>query len=246
MQINTDNINSKVIKAQGVLNARELGGYTGRNGRIIKTGRFIRTGDLSSITENGINTFKALGVDTVVDLRSSMETQNAPDVFAELEGFKYCHVPMLDYINSNVAAGIKEALPKSMEELYIGLLDNSQDSLLKVFKIFADTQNKCILFHCTAGKDRTGVAAMLLLGLAGTEESVITEDYSYSEHLLSPWKSDMAGHTAIPDHFLRSSPITMRRTLEHLNKTYGSAESYLSSIGLTAEEKQNILDKLFL
>ena len=94
------------------------------------------------------------------------------------------------------------------------------------------------MFHCSAGKDRTGVTAMLLLDLAGAEEDLIIEDYAASAFNLYPHLQDqmeMLQKMGVkdPDALLGSPKSNMIRTLEHLRKMYGTAEKYLRKIGVS-------------
>ena len=91
---------------------------------------------------------------------------------ASQSGVGYVHIPMLDQLNSS---GFRGALPECMFDVYRDLLDDSASSIRRVFEAL-DTDG-CALFHCRAGKDRTGVIAMLLLGLAGVSDDDIVADY---------------------------------------------------------------------
>lgn len=113
-----------------------------------------------------------------------------------------------------------------------------------MFELFADRRYRTCFFGCTAGKDRTGVTAMLLLALAGVAPDVIAEDYSWSSRLLKlPEDAEPDGRFPA---YLGSSPAhTMLAVLRHLDRRYGGAEAYLLGAGVGAEQLGAVREKLF-
>lgn len=244
-EMNMDKIRDKLLTIEGVFNIRELGGYQNIQGIEIKRQRFVRSASLCEITSKGVDVLVNMGVDCIIDLRSLSEARNMPDRIAAHEAFKHYHIPMLDNIRSNISAQIKLSFHQSLAEMYQHILDDSQESIKAVFTILADKQHRSILFHCTGGKDRTGVIAMLLLGLARVDEETIIEDYAWSQHLidLEPFK---AIPFEIPPYLLESNPAVMRETLNYIKDKYKGIGNYLAQIGISEEQKQSILHKLFV
>ncbi len=234
-------VRRQVLELEGSFNVRDLGGYPTRDGKRIQPRRFLRAGSLYDLSEKGRQTLLDLGVHCVIDLRSRVEREQMPDPVENLPEFTFHHVPMLDYINSSVVAG-EMSFPDSLEEMYLGLLDNAGHSFAQVFELFANPLCSGFLFHCTAGKDRTGMVTMLLLALAGVEEDLIVADYSLSEHLAPPAPGERPHY--VPAYALTSPPEAMRVTLEYLNSRYGGVEPYLSHIGVTHEQRSRVLRKL--
>lgn len=230
----------ELLSIEGSYNVRDLGGYPTRDGRIVRHRRFIRAGSLSDLTPQGIQSLREEGVRGILDLRSWQEVRKKPDAIDTDDTITRYHIPMLDYIQSSAAEEDFSLFPASMEEMYVGLLDESGDSFARVFEIFADARYPCCLFHCTAGKDRTGVTAMLLLGLAGVEDAGIIEDYHWSQQLLPPIQPGLK----IPPYCLESRPETMEYLLSYLRNRYGSVEEYLSGIGVTKGQQEAVRKKL--
>lgn len=237
-------IQGKLLDIEGAINVRELGGYKNSQGQTIQRQRFIRSGSLGGLTQRGIDALLDYGVDCIIDLRSLMETEKQPDILAKHDKIKYCHVPMLDNVQSNISSKISDMFPESLEAMYQGLIDNSYAELKKVFGIFSDMQSNCVLFHCSAGKDRTGISAALLLGLAGVDYDTIAEDYSWTQHLLPAALFENMPFQ-VPEFLLESNPEAMRTTLAYIDRTYGGVDSFLSRIGVTDTEKENIRNKMF-
>ena len=226
----------KILNVEGARNVRDLGGYRGR-GDTLAYGRFLRAGTLANLTDAGAARLLHAGVDCVLDLRSGYERRQNPGRLGEESGVRDLHIPMLDYIQSSSAQD-SLWIPQSLEALYTDTFNNGGADFLRVFEIFA-IDYKCTLFHCTAGKDRTGMTAALLLGLAGVSREDIIEDYSYSHSL-----NDELIIPGFPQFLFYSKPETMRTALDMLDRDYGGILGYLEYIGVTADMKIKICEKL--
>lgn len=235
-------IKCHVYNIPGVDNMRDLGGYKTKDGRVTAGGRFIRSAALAGIDNTGISGFKKLKIDCVIDLRSTLERKKSPDAVENNKSFHFSHIPMLDHIQSNIAYDFISSFPASIPAMYIDLLDNSALSFKAVFDLLADERFSCCLFHCTAGKDRTGLVTMLLLGLAGVDDETIIEDYSYTRHLL-PLPEEVR-KLGLPEYLFSSEPASMRETLGYVYKKYGSIPEYLERIGVDEGMRARIIAKL--
>ena len=220
---------SKPLPLTGARNVRDLGGYP-FGGGVTAKGVFLRADGLHSLTEKDLRTLVAYGVRRVVDLRRTAEVERQPDPFRGHSVIQYFHVPMLDQMNSS---GFQGPLPQSMYEIYRSLIDECASDLGQVMSLLARQREGASLFHCSAGKDRTGVVAMLLLELAGVPDEEIVADYCISEiymkelFALQKQQAAAAG-IQIPDYMLESKPEQMQRTLDHLHQMYGGAEAFLT------------------
>jgi protein-tyrosine phosphatase len=150
---------------------------------------------------------------------------------------------MLDYIASSFSTKDYNEFPSTMAELYCSLLAKSQESFRRVFEVFAEERFERCLFHCTAGKDRTGVTAMLLLGLAGVCEEQIVADYTLTDELLTGTWLSKPSH-GVPNYILLAAEENMSFTLGFLRDTYGTASDYLAEIGVSTREQERIIKKL--
>ena len=229
------------LDVEGSFNVRDLGGYKTAGGRITKPRRFLRAGSLYGLTPQGRKTLLDAGVRCVLDLRSFQELKSHPSAVQNDDGFDWYHIPMLDYVQSAINGSAFSNFPASMEEMYTGLLEEGAPEFRRVFELFADPRYPGALFHCTAGKDRTGVTAMLLLALAGVDAETIVEDYSHSERLLAHLHADLP--KGFPAYVLWSKAETMRTVLAHLESRYGGGEAYLAGIGVTPAQRAGILEK---
>lgn len=234
------------LKLTSTSNTRDLGGYLKKDGSKTKSKMYLRSDSLSGLNQEDKDYIYNYGVRLVVDLRTSSEIDKQPGSLIGYKDIKYINIPLVDDINSNDFIG---KFPKSMAEMYIGLLDHSQTLISSIFKEMAQFSDSCVLFNCSAGKDRTGVISMLLLKLAGVEDNVIVADYAKSEHFM---KEAFVRHQEVlfkagityPSYILRSEPKTMKATLKHFNRKYESSESYMRVIGLTIDEIEALREKL--
>lgn len=229
---------------EGARNVRELGGYETIDGHRTKKGVYLRADGTHALTDGDIAKLRRAGVRLVVDMRSPDEVQLSPSKFDSIDDIRYENVVMFDGLQSSM---FREAMPRSMAELYCRLLDTCQSQYRRIFRLFLENSGVS-LFHCTAGKDRTGVVAMLLLQLAGVPESTIIADYAVSE-------KNMAGMfekqheqleeqgIKLPEYIFGSREEDMAETLRHLTHKYNGAASYLRYCGLSEDEVDVLRDR---
>ena len=233
------------IKLDGTYNTRELGSYLTEDGKVTKTHRYLRSDGLSNITENDLNILYNYGVKLVIDLRSATETKKTS--YNLKEDMVYLNFPLLDQIQSSGFS--MEELPKSMGELYISIMEMSKSTIAGILRAMANAGNSCVLFHCAAGKDRTGVTSMLLLKQAGVPNDTIVADYAvtevYMEKVLrAQIEAEEEKGLQIPDDMILSKAPNMVMAIKHLENTYGTVDNYMLSIGMTPQEIQNLKTRL--
>lgn len=223
------------LALDGARNVRDLGGYpyTAEDGTVGTTafGSFLRGDSLRRLSARDIARLREYGLVRVIDVRSAFEVRHSRDPFSggRHEGIDYLHIPMLDQLNSS---GMRAQLPVCMFDVYRSLLDDATDEMRAVFE--ALDAPGCVLFHCRAGKDRTGVIAMLLLGLAGVDDEHLVHDYAATGTYLTPsMRIQRAAATVllrrrVPRSLFIAAPEEMERTVAYLHETYGSARRYLA------------------
>lgn len=223
-------------------NIRELGGYVNKDGVPLKKHRLLRGGDLSLLTDNELSCLEDYGIRASIDLRSSMEKKST-DPFYDHNYLVYYAIP----IEGSVDLKCK---PKDLlYTLYIDILENHQDALRRELRIISG-EDDGIIFHCSAGKDRTGLTAMLILAACDVCEEQIIADYAASgennkEVTAKQLKQlEESGLNHIPVEIFESDPNTMRRTLDYLDERYDGPVNYMRAIGVTDEEIENIRKKM--
>jgi protein-tyrosine phosphatase len=174
----------------GLYNARDLGGYPTRDGGMTKYGVFIRSEAPRDLPESDLLFLRAYGVKASVDFRGDKEVSRQPSCLDGVAGMDYFRSPTF---NEQVAFGTRDKGKKGPPvssfvdwgQKYAEMADDCRDWVREVFGIL-DSIDGGVLFHCTTGKDRTGVVSALLLGLAGVPEDDIVADYCISEVYLTP------------------------------------------------------------
>lgn len=176
------------IHMKSCLNIRDLGGTFGTGGRTVRTGKLIRSAKTDTLTPEEARRLKdQLRVTTIIDLRTEKEAKEKPD---RTFGCKYHNIPL----RPDVKAGIQYKFPTSlktfskkfpsMPQMYVDMLtsDFSIQQMKRIFSIIFDAvqNDKCVLFHCTEGKDRTGIIAALIELLLGVDRETIMKNYLYS------------------------------------------------------------------
>jgi protein-tyrosine phosphatase len=234
MKNETTKADPRMIPLEGCLNFRDLGGYTGEGAAKIRYGQLYRSDDLSKLSPADIVHIGTLGISVVIDLRSAEELARAPNPLRGRPDFEYHHIPLLDGINS--APG---APPKihSLAEMYKSLLSNAGSQISRTFRVLCGRGSRAAVFHCTAGKDRTGITAALILNLCGVADEDVIADYALTYKNIRPIVNEMIRQSRqagfeVPEHLLRSDPICMREFLDFLKASYGCAENYLLKAGL--------------
>ncbi len=223
---------------EGCLNFRDIGGYDTIDGKNVVSGKIYRADSLAKLTEKDIDALKSLGINVVIDLRYSNETENEINPLNNLDGFEYYNVSLLDGVFSN---DLKGGFPPSLEEMYIQLVDEAKDLLIEVLRIIIKSSDKKIVYHCTAGKDRTGVITVLLLLLAGVSKEEIINDYSLTYGYIKDSVEKMIENAVktgivLPRFLFKSDRESMIEFLDYFTKKYGDVEKYLLQVSMKKEE----------
>lgn len=213
---------------------RDLGGYVNEDGVITKFNRFIRCNLPIGLEDEEIDYLKQIGITTVIDLRSLKESSRTK-----------CQLNSDDFNYYNVDLNDNKICPFELEPVdsYMMVLEN-KERVYQVFKIIANSKGG-VLYHCTAGKDRTGIITMLLLLIANVYDDDIIADYEVSYTYLRKMIRKMRlDDPNLPLYFGESKMETMEGVLEAFYKKYNSVYDYLLDIGITDYEFYVIRDML--
>jgi protein-tyrosine phosphatase len=229
-------ITNRELRLEVAHNVRHIGGYQTKEGRTT-TDTMVRSAGLHRLTNAGVGHLADHGVAAIVDLRSTVERER--DVTPDLSQTGIRHVISAVFEQDQSPVGQAPEFPGYFV-VYQRMLETGREAYRTLFETIADTNGR-VLFHCTAGKDRTGVAAALMLGLAGVDAETITEDFSHSFRLLEPvlneWLPKMAERGIDETRarkLMASDPEDMAQTLVHIDTLYGGPAGYLESIGVSA------------
>lgn len=196
------------IILQGAPNARDIGGIETADGRALRKNRLIRSGMLSRLTDSDVEYLKAAGLRTVVDFRTSPERMQKPD--RVIEGVSYIVCPMMEDKTDGITRDKPETADEEacrtvmmaqrlmsrsggdggaqMRSLYpiLVTLEHSVRHYRKFFDILLNHGEGALLYHCTMGKDRVGVATALILSALGVPRESIVADYMITKERCAP------------------------------------------------------------
>jgi protein-tyrosine phosphatase len=238
-----ENTPKRVIPFEGIANFRDLGGYAASVGRATAWRRLYRSGDPTGMTARDKDFLKSeIKLKTVIDLSSSDEVKKPKEtrLFEEI-GVEYFNMPfrwsVADYYQRENERYVKTS---DMGAIYLYRISNTGFAgiLKQALEILADPQYYPLLFHCGAGKDRTGVLASMLLSLAGTADEDIIADYVLTELDGEEFRRRLYSHPDITEEEKKllgfswwARPEYMQTFLDGLRKEYGGVAGYLKKFG---------------
>ena len=219
---------------ENVSNMRDLGGCSTKNGKITKYNSFIRSSLPNNMLDSEINLLLENNIKTIIDLRNSDEVNRKKNCLNK-DGFNYYNISLRG-----------DKCPDVEDDISTGYIEilKDKETIEKVFSIILNS-NTGILFNCSAGKDRTGVIAMLLLLLAGVSDDDIIADYSISYIFIRNQIKQM--HIDNPDlpAFLGGSKYEyMEEALNIFYKEFGDIEEYLKWVGFNSSDIDMIKNKI--
>jgi protein-tyrosine phosphatase len=231
------------ITFESVPNFRDLGGYRAQDGRTVAWRRLFRSAALHSMSPTDIARFKEdIRPRAVIDLRSPRESarQREIDLLGEV-GARYHNVPFRSsspgYVEQETEL-FREAT--HMGELYLYRIRQPElgRKLVASLELIADRNNHPLVFHCSLGKDRTGLLAAMLLAAAGVTDEDIIEDYILSAPFMPAIRDHLTNDPAarpevkeLPAFQWEALAESMARFLALLRQEYGSAAGYLKAQG---------------
>ena len=239
------------ILVPGAHNVRDLGGYRTSSGLIIPWRRFIRADSLHRIDGAGVDILMQAGLSTVIDLRSPSEAAEAPNPLQYSSDVEFYNLPVFDEL-APAALGQAEATHDDpLLQFYLTALHSRPSAFKDIFAAMAEAKDGAIIFNCTAGKDRTGLIAALLLSLAGVTRKDVIADYVLTAELIPELVAEFlelsrqrGGDVESYARMLRSPPQTMASALDTLDHSFGGARGYLEHAGVPEIQIVRILEKL--
>lgn len=246
----------RLIALEGALNWRDLGGYKTADGRVTRWDCVYRSDGLDQLTDADLDVIAQLGIKLVIDFRVDREVDEHPSRLPDHPELRRQRLPIggdevegRSILETIRAGEIKSYSVEEMAAVYERLLEESAMNFGEVVIHATESENLPMVFHCTAGKDRTGLMAMLLLGALGVSDDDIVTDYELTTHyrsnkrlaILGPELEKAGVDIESVRTFLTAQAPVMAATLEALKARYGSIERYLLD---EAELDASTLDRL--
>jgi protein-tyrosine phosphatase len=216
-----------MLPIEGAYNVRDLGGYKAANDKYVKWRMVFRAGDFNKLTEKDLLYFSQIPIRSYIDFRDSSEINRAPDK-APSSLRKEFNLP----IDAGNVLDFGKASPEQASTLLIDLnrrfVTDYQKEYKEFFKILMNKENIPTLFHCSAGKDRTGYAAALFLSSLGVERETIIQDYMLSKRCVDMKYADVVKEYPILEPVLTVKREYIEAAFDVIDKQYGGMENYLT------------------
>lgn len=222
------------------MNFRDLGGIKTADGRSIKSGLLFRSGDFFSLATEDIRKLEKMGLSVIIDLRAMREILQRPDKEIATVN-QTIHIDIHDAARDKAEKFLESNDAKGLETLLIGdyerMVDVHQADFRRFLQVLATTVNLPLVYHCAAGKDRTGMATVFLLVALGVEMDIIWDDYmatnhyaaSYTEKIISKvTKSGMNGEILRP--LLEVRKEYLAAALTRIDEKYDGLNNFVEKV----------------
>ncbi|MFV0467035.1 MAG: tyrosine-protein phosphatase [Lachnospiraceae bacterium] len=245
------------LPLEGTSNTRDLGGYVTKEHKLFKWKRALRSDCLSRL-EQCDTEFLAHHYDLkkVIDLRSPQEVALAPNPYQTMDDVEYHNISLADDVDPNMELESTFFSENFLRDFYVSVLEDKKANLKKIIMEISDVEKGSVIFHCTAGKDRTGVIAMLLLGICGVSKQDIATNYMQTAVNLryhQKFEDNLAKlmqqyKEVLSEQQLQKISSSNERDIEYTYDTlierYGSFWDYFLEIGFTALEIETLKKSL--
>lgn len=260
------------LPVKGIVNARDLGGYTMQDGRTVRAGLLLRSAHLADATSADISYLSGIPVTRIIDFRKEEELPGKAD--RPVPGAEYLGLPVdasgnamaqateeekkkftgrkkFDVRKVIVFAAFNDKAKKVAREMYPTLLfdPDCQKQFARFLLEVVNTRSGAVLYHCTQGKDRTGIASALLLAALGADRETIVADFDATNRV---YEKDVSKYTrrvrfwggkeeetAVVKAFLGANTENFVKALDRIDREYGSMEEYLErALGFTASDRE--------
>lgn len=234
------NLGKRLIQLEQSINIRDIGGYTGLNGRKTKWRKVIRSEELAHLSDKDVAFFEELGLKHVYDFRDAPKAQSLPDKLPKTADYK--NIPVLKNIpfdRDEMDFSKPGTIDKFMQKIYAYQVENSAQDYAEILKTLTQDSELPILYHCTNGKDRTGFMTALILLICGVPEETIISDYSLTnltfdeafEVLGTIMADEMSAARGIEKNQLRDffgvKPEWLKIQLNYIKENYENVDAYL-------------------
>lgn len=218
----------------GGYNFRDLGGFKTKEGRYTKWGKLFRADELSNLTEDDLKYLSSIPITSVIDFRAQSEVKRSPDKLPHTVRFTY---PIAITPGNLSSEGIQANLLSTnidTQMKYMNRLLVSDPPCVRAFRIFfAIVQNNLsapLIFHCSAGKDRTGMAAALVLYSLGVDEQTIMEDYLSSKIYLSDKYDAFIAKYPRAESIFTVKKMFLQAGINQIKRDHGTVMDYLTKV----------------
>ena len=231
----------------GSFNFRDLGGYETTDGRSVRWRKLFRSDALHRLTPEDLRQLEEIGLTAVFDLRSFRELEEDGVGPVGTGSILHHHVPF----HTELGPRTPEELQMDLFDLYQRMLAQAQPCINIVFTALAESETYPAVFHCAAGKDRTGIISSLVLSALGVPEEQIIEDYALTETFMADRLEALRNSPEFKERYkemnptwMRAEPATMASTIALIKAEHGSVEQFLLTCDVSQEHINAVREHL--
>ena len=248
----------RVVPLEGIRNFRDLGGYPSLDGRVVRWNEVYRADAVSLLTQEGWRAMGDLGIKTVYDLRRQGERDRSPTIDHGL-AHEVVHLPVgSEVAEMSLVDWFKQRGSEApwddnyIADTYKEILTDWNDVFATLMNGLANPSQRPAVFHCTAGKDRTGLAAALLLGVLNVDRDLVLDDYELtnrtrSEHRIEELRGELEANgidVEIVRPYLSAPREALRMTLDWLDEIHDGPVGYLRDAGVSEDTLESLVSDL--
>jgi len=241
------------VPFEGVTNFRDLGGYRTRSGARIRWGLVFRADALHGFSPGDLALYDRLGLRAVYDLRGEVERDELPNPVPSRQLTIIGRPADTDPPASLPSAATQAEGERILHDLYLGLIDHAAVQIGELYTALSEDDGLPAVFHCHAGKDRTGIVAALLLDALGVQRDTILDDYELTARYRMRAQQDSSYQRLVASGMspeaaagvLTTPRWAMQHALEDLDRRYGSVTHYLQGpAGMRPSNLQTLRQRL--
>jgi len=240
----------RTITFELVFNVRDLGGLPTADGRTTRSGRVFRADGVHRLAGADLDKARGLGLGTVIDLRTEGEIERGGRFPVEEHPVDWHHLPIMQRMWSDDDLVASTGAVEFLRDRYVDMLLEGGTSIARIVELVAE--GPPALFHCAAGKDRTGVVAAVLLGLVGVPHEEIATDYhatagamaAFVEWLAATYPNEIDSMTNQPPEYFEAPREAMIEFLGHIDDHFGSIAGLAAHLGVTESQVERLRSAL--
>lgn len=270
----------RILPIAGMYNFRDIGGYPTKDGKRVKWGLIFRGDHLYNLKPEGVSYLDDVKLNSIIDFRGESECENYPNQLGHRNIQQYHFIPdgkiaafagslqngeQMDRHDMQIAFAKEQVkkdpdyAKKSMMNQQVEFVNNpeSQKAYRNTLTLMADPKAAPLYFHCKGGKDRTGFAAMLLLGILGVDESIIMYDYlltnrareKKNQRYLENFRKMAQGDEAVAQYLFalfQTEEAYLNAALQEIKQNYGTIINYVKEVLLISDEQIHTIQSLYL
>lgn len=224
------------LHLEGSVNFRDLGGWPAAGGRRVRSGRLFRSDALHRLSDADVVRLRdGVGLRTLIDLRASHEIASEGRGPLAAPPVAYHHLPFFDGARADPGRDAE----RDLAAIYFQMLGFASRPIAHALETLAASPGPAV-FHCAAGKDRTGVLAAVVLGALGVADADIVADYAETRSALPRILERLRASESyayvfseLPPETLHAEPATMEALLARVRAEWGSMRGYARAVGVS-------------